>query len=937
MSDKHEMHVISNTHWDREWLCNFQETRLMLMEFFDSLLNILDKRPEYRAFLLDSQTVPIEDYLEVRPENRERIIALVKTGRLFIGPWYTAPECFCIGGESLVRNLLYGHKVGREFGGVMKVGHTPFSYGQNSQMPQIYQGFGIDTMLFYHGVSHDDVANEFIFEGADGSRVLGSQMSSFARYNYYYHVYRYVKFGEAPDDRMYDWRNGGCPFHLCSEAHAPEHHLLLDPKCGFDRAIVAERVRALHEMEAKVATTPYLAFMMGHDSSVADELELNILEEAQKHFGADRIFHSTLPDYMEKVKKSAKNLTTLKGERRVPKPMPLIMHLYSDVLSSRTRMKRLNALAEMDLQRWTEPFAVCAWQLGAEYPQSLMDMAWKTLLQCHAHDSIAGSGVDDIEQDMMYRLRQVLNISAGIKRRSLEHIQRRINNANAKPDDVLVTVFNASPHPRSEVVTAVLDIPLTSATREFQLREATTKKIVPVQVVSRKPHHAIVNHAWDAPAMMKCERATVHMEAKDVPPLGYATYAVDRAGKFATGSLVRFPSNHLAEQEAMMENEYLQIGIGPTGTLNVHRKLSNHSFFGLNEFEDSGEAGMAWMHVTPAHDRVIWNVGFPASVSLEENGPLLARYRVDYHMKIPAGLDENGGDSWQRRDGVGNAARRTEETRDLLITSFFTLRKGSPAVEVVTRFNNTADCHRLRVKFPTRFNTKECHVESAFDVVEREITFGPKSPWFGSQGVTFPMQRFVDVSDGKFGLAIITDGLREYEVTQDYSGSICITLLRAYELALTTVSKRWDVHPEMKLSQCPGEHEFRYWIYPHKGRWDTGCVYEQVERLCVPLEPAQTGVHKGDLPQRHGFMNLEGDNLAVSAIKRSEDGEGIVVRVFNPTDSARQGRLTFARKIKHAEDVTLEEIGKKKLSTTGKSVRFRLGRKKIGTFKVIPA
>ncbi|HOH42274.1 MAG TPA: alpha-mannosidase, partial [Candidatus Hydrogenedentes bacterium] len=136
MSKKYVIHVISNTHWDREWLNNFQETRMMLVEFFDLLLEVMEGDDSYTSYVLDSQTVPLEDYLEFRPENRERLAALIEAERLLVGPWYTCPEGFEVNGESLVRNLLMGHRVASGFGHVMKVGHTPFSYGQNSQMPQ---------------------------------------------------------------------------------------------------------------------------------------------------------------------------------------------------------------------------------------------------------------------------------------------------------------------------------------------------------------------------------------------------------------------------------------------------------------------------------------------------------------------------------------------------------------------------------------------------------------------------------------------------------------------------------------------------------------------------------------------------------------------------------------------------------------------------------
>jgi len=129
---------------------------MFLIEFMDKLLDIFQNFPEYKTYLLDSQTIPIEDYLEIRPDKEEEIRKRVQEKRLFIGPWYTLPEEHLVNGESLVRNLLIGHRLAEKYGGVMKVGYSPFSYGQASQMPQIYQGFGIDTILFYHGISPDE-------------------------------------------------------------------------------------------------------------------------------------------------------------------------------------------------------------------------------------------------------------------------------------------------------------------------------------------------------------------------------------------------------------------------------------------------------------------------------------------------------------------------------------------------------------------------------------------------------------------------------------------------------------------------------------------------------------------------------------------------------------------------------------------------------------
>lgn len=927
MKNRKKIHVISNTHWDREWLYSFQETRMLLVEFFDILLDVMESAAEYRSFVLDSQSVPVEDYLEVRPENRARIEALVRSGRLLIGPWYTCPEGFEVNGESLVRNLLMGHRVAASFGHVMKVGHTPFSYGQNSQMPQIYAGFGIECMLFYHGVSHSDVSNEWIFEGADGTRILGSQMSSGARYNFYHGAYRPSVYGKTAADREYEWREGGMPFHRASAPCALTHYLLSSPERTFDSERLRKAVAALREAETRVATTRHLAFMMGHDSSIADPREVEMVEIARETLQEDEVVHGQYEEMMAAIKAEVdmNTLPVLRGERRVPKPMPVTLHLYSDVLSSRTRMKYRCSLAEYLLQLRVEPFAAAASLSGSEYPRSLLDIAWKTLLKCHAHDSISGSGVDAIEEDMMNRLRQVLDIGEGVYTRSLAQIQQRIDNSNLPADAVVLTVFNPSPRVRDEVVEAVVDLPWQGPRPrgQFTLRDAATGEAVPVQCAARKPHWAIVNHAWDAPAMMRTERFTVYFKADRVPGLGYASYTVDRSAAFSTGTLVTAANT--------LENDRLRAAIQPDGTITLLDKRSGVTFRDLHYFLDEGEAGHAWMHVRPAFDRAVDSRGFPVSIALEEDGPLLARFRVEYRMRIPTGLDENGGDPWQRLDGVGNQASRGAGERDLHISTVVTLRRDSQSLEFTTSLTNQADSHRLRLMLPTRVAGTSCHAESAFDVVERETVFDPASVWHGAKGVSFPMQRFVDVSDGAAGLAFICSGLREYEVTQDEDRTIAVTLLRAYEVNLTTVSFRWEQHSEMGLSQCPGRHEFSYRVHAHPGSYDNGGVLAEAERHVIPVEPVQSGAGHGILPQRHGFLSLEPDELQITAFKLAESGTGWVLRLHNPTSGMLSGRLALPPAIKRVSETTLEEKLVEVLTFSDGQLHFDITPKKILT------
>ena len=78
---KKKVHILSNTHWDREWRFPLEETKQLLVKLLDRLIDLMEKNPDYKYFNFDSQTIFIEDYLEYRPENRERLAKLIADKR----------------------------------------------------------------------------------------------------------------------------------------------------------------------------------------------------------------------------------------------------------------------------------------------------------------------------------------------------------------------------------------------------------------------------------------------------------------------------------------------------------------------------------------------------------------------------------------------------------------------------------------------------------------------------------------------------------------------------------------------------------------------------------------------------------------------------------------------------------------------------------------
>jgi len=916
MPDGKIVHVICNTHWDREWVYPFRETQLLLVEFMDHLLDLLDTRPDYHSFLMDAQTLCVEDYLELRPESRERIVKHVRDGRLFIGPWYSLPEEYIVNGESLVRNLVIGHRVANSLGGVMKLGYTPFSYGQTSQMPQIYNGFGIDTIIFYRGINTPH--SEFVMQGPDGSRVLGCRFGALSRFSFYFYIYRMVRYNKTRDDWRYEWNRGALPFRLCNEFHPRAHYYVVDPERKLDlREYIPEQVKKLVRDESAHFTTRHIASMQGFDSSEPDPVEVDLIAECQKHLPNDTIKQSSLQEYFEGMREQVKDPFVIHGESRDPGATGKWTHLFGDVIESRTRTKRANAQTETLLQRKAEPFAALAWTLGAEYLKPAFDLAWRYLLKNHPHDTICGAGADQMEKDMWYRFDQCQIVSEGLMRRGLQHIQRRINNDDIDISEAALTVFNPSPFPRSEVVTALVDLPDESGYEGFAIVDARGNE-APWQEVARWAQGTLVRNLQDISLEQRAMRIKLHLWVENVPALGYKTYHVRRRDTEhrAPGSLV--------VAHNVMENEHLQVRINDNGTLQVSDKDTRRTYHGLHYFEDGGEVGHSWVHMAPDFDELIASHGAPVEIELEEDGALLARYRVRVHMDIPAGVEV-------RDDG----AHRTAERKPLVIDSWVTLRRGARSVDILTRFDNQCRNHRLRAVFPTGIAAKVSAAEASFDVIERPIDRAPDSLYYERDNPIYPNHRFVDLSDGEVGMAIINDGLRSFEAIDKPERAVAITLVRGFVFRQSPVIDRWDVYPEMTLAQSLGEHEFRYAIYPHAGRWDQAAVQREAELYSLPLEVAQAGKHGGDLPKELSLLSVEPQAVALSALKRAEDRETLVVRIYNPTGEDVTAVLTAYKPIASAALLNLNEEAQEPLSPKGNKLSLPLKAKKIATVELV--
>ena len=926
MGQKKTIHVLSNTHWDREWRFPLQETRLHLVRLLDKLLDLMEINPEYKYFNFDSQTIFLDDYLEIRPENRSRLEALIKAGRLIVGPWYTLPEEFTVNAESLVRNLLMGKRIGDSFGKTSKVGYTPTSYGQISQMAQLYAGFGIDGIIFYRGIHYTEGTNEYFLESPDGTRILGIRLSRHvSRGAFFIYVARATM--HSKDFPGFRWGEEGClPFHLnrADEDHEEEPQVIRSPygdTCNLEN--VKPGIQAAMNDILEQATSDCLVLFDGMDSAYPNKHLPLILEEANKVNPDWNFIHSSLPNFLADLNSQIQpeKLTVLKGERRHPSPDNMFNAFLKESLSSRVYIKKRNAEVERSLIQWAEPFSVMAELLEQEnYPENLIINAWKMLLSNHSHDAIGGLSPDQIHKDMEYRFDQVDIIGKSITKNALGGIVSCIDTSDADQQDVMVTVFNPLSFDRDDVPEVYIDFPRDMGVRAFSVYDNNGKKIEH-QVISREESYLIPIEPHEIPSNYLTTKWKVALDAQNIPAVGYKTFTV----KPEEGRKSNYGSQITATNT--MENQYLRVKIESNGTLTVTDKISGEHYPNILWFEDTGESGDPWTHTPPVGDGnlVLNTLGTAAEIKRISDGPLLTSFEIKIKMRLPSEL-------------VRATKKRSDWEKELPIIAMATLKHNDPKLHIRIDLDNTVKDHRLRVLFDSGFRPQKSYASGQFDVLEREVSLPDTRDWLEPYTGTQPNNGGVYVENGKRGMAVLNLGLAEYEVLDNESGSVALTLLRAFGYPKMSGIGREDlvVRVGNEGSQCPGHHYFNLALCFYTGNWNSANVQRYEREHKYPTLSVHHGRYKGiGLGKCESFLKLEPESLYLTAIKKAESGDGVIFRFYNPSDLEVTGKLICKFPVREAYIVRLdEEIISKIELTEPNIVKLKVARKKIMTLLV---
>ncbi len=833
-------HYVRSSHWDREWYEPTQGFRLRLLDVLDGVLDQLAADPTFR-YTMDGQSIPIDDYLEVRPERAADVRRHAGSGRLKVGPWYTAPDQWLVSGESLVRNLEMGLARAAALGGQpCRAGLLCDQFGHVGQLPQVFDGFGITVAYVWRGTSERALAGHFLWGSPDGTRLP---------------TYRFGKRGY-----------GGLAYAVRNVfADQPA----FDPVDAVDRLVAYTRAEA-----ARSPLSPILLFD-GADHLEVEPRMAETIALANEHLRADgiRIVASDLDAYAADVLRERTTIArTIVGELRETSGDAVEgtdggdeQWLIGGTYASRIGLKQRNAACEDELCLWAEPFCTFAAEaLGTEYPASLLNFAWRHLLENHPHDSMCGCSTDQVHQDMVYRFDQSMAIASRLADRAMTAVTTAA--ADGGPT---VGLFNATAEALDEPVDFDVYLPEAWPTKFAEFFGFEQKfgfrlvgpggAEVPYQLVAqtrdvpwRRTEPRKLSHGGSHHRITVCARVPV-------PAFGYTTLRVE-----PVAGATRHPGT-LATSHRSIENERLRVTVNANGTLRVDDKRTGTTFDQLLTIEERADIGDGWFHGVAVNDVTFTSAAAGAEVAAVADGRFRSTLRVAVTLSVPATFDFR-------------QMRRSDARVPLRVVSDVTLRAGSDRVEVTTTVDNTAESHRVRMLFPTGLAGDSFESDSAFDVVRRPVALRPDNHERRELDLeTRPQLSWTAFGDGKAGLAVVARGLPEVAVTDTPDRAIALTLLRGFRRVISREADRGG--------QVLGPHTFRYDLVPFAGPTPVKRLSLLGQRLRATVRQASVAGGPGTLPRSQGFARVDGD-VVVTSVRREVGRRA--VRVFNPAaESAR--------------------------------------------------
>lgn len=529
---KRTIHAVSHTHWDREWYFTTLDSQVLAIKSFTEIIETLEKNDRF-DFHLDAQSSIIMDYLSLRPEMTDRVKKLVKTKRLFVGPWFTQPDMFNIHTESFFRNLRIGIHYAQELGHSMNILYIPDAFGSHAQVPQMAKAFHIDNILIRRGYHPEQMGSiELAWEALNGDTVKTVVMP-----------FGYIL---GNPERGARYRN--------FSAHQFEIETF-----------------PLMEKMKEYSTNHTLLAPLGSDQVVGD-FDFDLLVDEINKYSEDTYIVSTYEQFMSEIQEE--DLTHYQGEFRSPK----LSRVHKTIGSSRYDIKQLNYQAEQYLIHTVEPMIALTQANGFYVPVPMLEKAWKLLLESHAHDSMGGCNSDETNRDVIHRCRQALQIGESLYNLCAKLL---LNNWE-KREELMILIHNGTSNnsisSRNETII--------SHTEYFEIVDENNDSVsytLLSQEKKQKPRHVLLTPAGEVETEVDEYYYVnrVHLHNVDIAPLSVSVLRVIPAAKG--------PQNQITDSTNISNSFYTLTY--EKNNLTVHNKLDNTTISEILTLTDCANDG----------------------------------------------------------------------------------------------------------------------------------------------------------------------------------------------------------------------------------------------------------------------------------------------------------------------------------------------------------
>ncbi|HET9425463.1 MAG TPA: glycosyl hydrolase-related protein [Gemmatimonadaceae bacterium] len=843
-----EIHVVSHTHWDREWYRTAEVFRQRLVDLVDELI---EKPPaDGESFLLDGQAIVLEDYLAVRPAARDRIAALLRGGRLEAGPWYVLADELIPGGEALVRNLLLGRHTLASLGAASPpVLYCPDSFGHPAVLPELAQGFGLPLIILWRGYG--------------GRRWPSGDVVRWA----------------APSGAQ------AIVFHLPPDGYELGSSLPAEPDAARARW---QRIRETLAGRASVGVT-MLQNGADHHARQRDLPEAVAQLTELAHQSGYRLRTGSLRGFAEALvaRAEAQRPPIITGELRDSYGYTWTLQ---GTFGTRAAQKRANARAERALCH-AEAWSALARITGGPSRVDQLRAGWKTLLEAHPHDTLCGTSVDDVAAAMDVRLRSALlqgeALATDAIHALLGHEASSARETKQETKDRIV-IENGAPFARGgvviiEQVEKLADEPVGPGSgngpriEEVAAADAAGRKTPKgAQLLSSAVARSRVEAARHYPDNDIVRASLVACYVPPQPGMGLTVFDALPA-ELARTSTVRATRDGF--QCGGMEVKFDRTGV-------VSVTVGGETVAGLLRFEDLVDAGDLY---TPSI-RDVASEGRLLRQRVVHKGPLIGELQQDW--------------AFVAADAKRGAPRAT-------IRMALRVTADSPLVEVFVSGENHSASHRLRIGLSTGITTPTVVADAAFGRVERAPLIVPdEDRRMETPPATAPLHRYVSLFSRSRGATIHSDGLAEYEASAD--GTAWVTLVRAVgELSRNDLPERpghagWPESTPAAQSHGPFEARLAIHLHGPSSVSVIDAVERESARFLTPLRGFTLRSAITDV-ERAGGIELSGTALSLSAIKESEDGRAIVLRCVNLSDRDQHGTWTLTAAVHEAHLARLDE------------------------------